>query len=349
MKKKKKVEMAQQLSSLNKIIQYLLNKKFHFVVFQKPSEKDWKILVQSNHPTETAFIFTSFNGKSSIQISGKLYTSFNFNEIFDLENDNICIANNPTSGFYMTQQEYEEYVADIIKQIKLGNFEKVVAARKKKVSRSNLDLVKIFENMCSDYKNALVYLANTDLGLWMGATPELLLEQKKGRINTVALAGTKQITEQRSWLPKEKKEQKIVTDYILRSLKGLKVKDLYCSDAYTIQAGHLEHLKTDIHFESSEIEKILAILHPTPAVCGIPTELSKNYIFQKEQNNRELYSGYLGLKDKESFYYVNLRCMRIFANFVDIYVGAGVTIDSGPTKEWLETEAKSLTTAKYLT
>ena len=41
--------------------------------------------------------------------------------------------------------------------------------------------------------------------------------------------------------------------------------------------------------------------------------------------------------------YVNLRCMQVFDNHVEIYVGGGITKDSQPEAEYLETLAKSQT------
>ncbi|NOQ91872.1 MAG: isochorismate synthase, partial [Flavobacteriaceae bacterium] len=62
-----------------------------------------------------------------------------------------------------------------------------------------------------------------------------------------------------------------------------------------------------------------------------------------ENYNREFYTGYLGeLNIKEqSHLFVNLRCMQIKNTKAFIYVGGGITLESNPEKEWVETVTKS--------
>jgi len=60
----------------------------------------------------------------------------------------------------------------------------------------------------------------------MGATPEQLLKVEENRIKTVALAGTQLVTglQNINWEEKEVKEQQIVTDFIVESLKNTRIK-----------------------------------------------------------------------------------------------------------------------------
>ncbi|MEJ0056113.1 MAG: chorismate-binding protein [Bacteroidota bacterium] len=75
---------------------------------------------------------------------------------------------------------------------------------------------------------------------------------------------------------------------------------------------------------------MLKLLHPTSAVCGMPMEASLEFLKQNEGYDREFYSGYLGPVniDHETSLYVNLRCMKLFANEASLYAGAGVMADS---------------------
>ncbi|MGV3639265.1 MAG: chorismate-binding protein, partial [Adhaeribacter sp.] len=58
--------------------------------------------------------------------------------------------------------------------------------------------------------------------------------------------------------------------------------------------------------------------------------------------DRAYYSGFLGpvQVDGESHIYVNLRCMQLFEQAALLYAGAGITAESEPEKEWLETDMK---------
>jgi isochorismate synthase len=171
---------------------------------------------------------------------------------------------------------------------------------------------------------------------------------------TQKLQGTKEIV----WEKKEIEEQQFVTDFILNNLKDL-VSEVSVSSPYTIQAGTLTHIKTDIEGvinESSSLKEVVSVLHPTPAVCGLPKETAKDFIIQNEGYEREYYTGFLGELNKEGFnkgeiksdLYVNLRCMQIKDNQAHLYVGCGITKDSIPEKEWNESVNKSVTMKKIL-
>lgn len=105
-------------------------------------------------------------------------------------------------------------------------------------------------------------------------------------------------------------------------------------------------------------------MHPTPAVCGLPKDISKAFILKNENYNREFYTGFLGelnIKERKSRnvnrhniendayasvknvsnLYVNLRCMQLVNNHAIVYIGGGITKDSIPEKEWEETVSKS--------
>ena len=112
--------------------------------------------------------------------------------------------------------------------------------------------------------------------------------------------------------------------------------------------------------------EIILALHPTPAVCGLPKELAKDFILRNEKHKRQYYTGFLGelnfkeeiirpstrknqenrayrtLKNRTSLY-VNLRCMEIRGNRVSIFVGGGITKESVPEMEWEETKDKTRT------
>jgi isochorismate synthase len=134
--------------------------------------------------------------------------------------------------------------------------------------------------------------------------------------------------------------------------------EISVSNPYTLKAGGIIHIKTDIKGalkKESGLKEVIAILHPTPAVCGLPKRITKDFILNNEGYNREYYSGFLGeinrdfvSKENNTDLFVNLRCMQISDNKVFIYVGGGITKDSIPEKEWNETVNKSMTIKKVL-
>jgi isochorismate synthase len=194
----------------------------------------------------------------------------------------------------------------------------------------------------------------------MGSTPERLLKANTNTFYTMSLAGPQKIQSDKEvvWEKKEMEEQQFVTDFILNNLKDL-TSEVSVSSPYTAKAGTLAHIKTDIEGvinDNSSLKEVVSVLHPTPAVCGLPKEVSKNFILEHEGYDREYYTGFLGELNKEGFnkeelksdLYVNLRCMKIKDNQAHLYVGCGITKDSIPEKEWEESVNKSMTMKKVL-
>lgn len=200
--------------------------------------------------------------------------------------------------------------------------------------------------MNKNYANTLNYvISNPELGTWIAATPELLLSTNGNHVKTMALAGTKKMEE--TWSKKEFEEQKFVSDTIVDNLKLGNCANIISDGPKTTQAGSIEHLLTNITAELSDKSdwvKVLNNLHPTPAVCGVPTQMAKEYIPELEQYNREFYTGFIGImNDVQKDFFVNLRCMQLNENGAKLYVGGGITAQSIMSAEWNETERKAET------
>lgn len=197
--------------------------------------------------------------------------------------------------------------------------------------------------------NAFCFLVNIPHhGVWMGATPERLLEVKDGIAQTNALAGTLALDAANAWSEKEIDEQQIVTDYIARHLAKAKIHKYTQKGPHTISSGSVKHLKTVFDFEVEndlQIAEVVKHLHPTPAVCGMPKAESLSEINALEGYSRAYYTGYLGAVglEGETRLFVNLRSMQLGLNVACLYIGAGITAGSDPHKEWDETEVKAQT------
>ena len=113
----------------------------------------------------------------------------------------------------------------------------------------------------------------------------------------------------------------------------------------TVRAANLVHLRSDFHFTLDSNERIgnlLATLHPTPAVCGLPKRQTYQFITRNEHTPRRYYSGFMGMLQPtgDTHLYVSLRCMEIGPSAYRLYAGGGLLKDSVEEQEWQETEAK---------
>ena len=356
-------------------IQQQLVKKLPFVAYSKPKETLVKAILQSNSEvyvvedySEKGFVFAPFDtSKDAVLIPIKNSLSIECKHVItnNSENSQSIIQNTDSSKIH-----HINLVEKGIEAIRKEQFQKVVLSRCEEVEFLGVNPIDVFQKLLQSYPTAFVYCwYHPEIGLWLGATPETLLEVEGSRFKTMALAGTQkyQGTVEVSWENKEKDEQQFVTDFIVNNLKNSTI-NLKVSDVETVKAGSLLHLKTNItgalNFESSKLKQMLEALHPTPAVCGLPKEKAKQFILKNENYNREFYTGFLGelnFQEKTtrntnrrnvennvytsvknvSNLFVNLRCMQILKQNALIYVGGGITKDSNPVAEWQETIAKA--------
>ena len=244
------------------------------------------------------------------------------------------------------KNHFENIVQKAITSIQNGDFEKVVLSRKIEIEKK-IDLIETFFRLINRYPTAFrSFFYHPQIGCWMGATPEQLIKVENNHFETVSLAGTHQKSSFENWSAKEIHEQQIVTHYILDNLHK-EVLSLKVSEPFTVEAGSLVHLKTIISGEVYSIENtknIIQNLHPTPAVCGFPKEKALQFISENENYERKFYAGYLGLWNEEETsanLFVNLRCLEVEGNKINIYVGCGITGESNPEKEFFENEHKS--------
>ena len=352
------------------------SKELPFVAYSLPNTFETKAVLQKDKAlykiedyNETGFVFAPFD----IRKDAILMPYSKSRMLLTLED--IVVDEEESIPFDIDNDEphHLHLVEKGIESIKKGGLQKVVLSRKETLDlESPLDPLKVFKTLLNSYNSAFVYCwYHPNVGLWLGATPETLLSIERNRFSTMALAGTQDYegTLEVNWNTKEIEEQKLVSDYVEKALQE-HIKDIEVSEVQTVKAGRLLHLRTDISGElmdhSKSIQKLILKLHPTPAVCGLPKIDAMQFILDNEHYNREFYSGFLGELNKETKVqprsgrrnientayafnkrstnlFVNLRCMQIRDSKAILYVGGGITKDSNPKNEWLETVNKTTT------
>lgn len=242
--------------------------------------------------------------------------------------------------------DFSIQIGKIKNDIHNDQIDKVVLSRVRWVDSSEFrdsqidgdQVLRVFQKACDKYEHSFVYLMFTnDYGVWIGATPEILIELKNGSMRTMSLAGTL-FNEDEVWTSKEKHEQSITARHITETLSALGLKE-NVSDLTEIKNGSVRHLVQyhKANITNMDVEKLISMLHPTPAVAGYPIEDSVEMIQQLERHERELYTGIIGTSDE---IYVNLRCAQIFSNGIKLYAGCGINSQSDAEREWQETELK---------
>jgi isochorismate synthase len=243
---------------------------------------------------------------------------------------------------------YREAVTRAVAHIRSGGLRKVVLARPIEVDLQGLAPEDLFAAACERLPGAFVALVHTPQhGLWIGASPERLLSLRDGRIEVDALAGTMEAASAPehtdAWGAKEREEQALVTEAVLRALSAAGAQGLMADGPRVKRAGNLAHLHTVVSGVLHADAHVAARwLHPTPAVGGEPRDAALSLIAELEPFERGLYAGYWGPVERDrADLYVNIRCMRLFHDRAVLYAGAGITAASDPDAECDEVERKA--------
>jgi isochorismate synthase len=190
----------------------------------------------------------------------------------------------------------------------------------------------------------------------IGASPELLISRQGNRIIANPLAGSeprssdpaidKERAEQLLVSHKDRREHALVIQAVTEALRPFCKELRVPSEPSLINTPTLWHLSTQIEgvledSATSSLELALA-MHPTPAVCGYPTDKALAAIQDIEGYDRGLFTGMVGWCDStgDGEWVVTIRCAEVEANRVRLYAGAGVVAGSSPEKELAETGAK---------
>lgn len=347
-----------------------LENKLPFVLYKKPESKNLIGFFQKNDAlfevkdfSEKGFVFASFSGNQKYIIP--VHQSEIVRALLGNEDENFVDKKLKLNSDF-EKIKYEDLVSKGIQSIKNKEFKKVVLSRKETVNLNDFDLIDVFKKLLHLYPSSFVYyFFHPKVGTWLGATPELLLKVEDSVFETVSLAGTQKHTDGNEiiWQNKEIEEQLYVTDYIVAILNKVASR-VRVSKPYNIKSGNIWHIKTNISGvlnSSFGLKKIIGLLHPTPAVCGLPMDKAKDFILENENYERTFYTGFLGelnIENKTELF-VNLRCMEIESDSsrelsgpaktqAHLFMGCGITKDSIPEKEWEESVIKSFTMKRVL-
>lgn len=344
------------------VIQNLILSNIPFVVFREPGGRS-QLLIQ-NAPLKNdkevtinkrgfyAFPFSTREKAQPLFFEPNILVDYSKRSDLNFDFNKLEATTLPPQKLY--EVEEEEYVDDLqayLDAFKKHDLKKAIYSRISIEELENdFDIQDFYNKLEVRYVKAFIYMMHIPGdGVWMGASPELLLSYEGKLAKTVALAGTLKITENLSspeWTRKEIDEHRLVERYIISLCNDMKF-EYEKSPVRTSNTGKVYHLKSDFTVEIPP-EKIVAFLeklHPTPAISGLPQGKSLDLIYNVEKHDRAYYCGFLGfVNDIQKFnLFINLRCMKITGEHYTLFAGGGITPDSIIDQEWEETNIKMAT------
>lgn len=311
------------------------------MIYSLPFEKGFRMCRQYDFGTSAEidndnsfFVIRPFSNQEK-----SLFIKAEVDQEIDVSQISISEWNKAPISESTSKEIYTELVSKAIDRASDMNG-KIVLSRIDEAPSASLNISESLLLLRSKFRNSFVYfLATEQHGIWLGATPETLIEKEGELMSTMALAGTKWGGD--LFTQKEFDEQMMVTKDIMERLSDEVIE---VGDVYEMSYGELRHLRTNIRWQSEDsVLKFAELLHPTPAVSGYPRNEALRFIQANESHNRMLYAGYLGTLNPEnkSQLFVNLRCMRLFSDQIRVHVGGGINAQSDPNSEWEETVRKS--------
>lgn len=215
-----------------------------------------------------------------------------------------------------------------------------------------LDVVTILDRLRRTYPGCMI----SSIDGMVGASPELLVSRVGDVVRSHPMAGTTprggdptadaRLAATLLASAKDRHEHQLTIDMVHDTLLP------FCSyldaeaEPSVVPVANVQHLATLVEGRLSapaaSVLELVAALHPTPAVCGVPRDLALATIAELEQLDRGRYAGPVGWVDAagNGRWAVGLRCAEIDGRTARLFAGNGIVADSDPATELAETRAK---------
>ncbi|MGB3614820.1 MAG: isochorismate synthase [Elainellaceae cyanobacterium] len=266
-----------------------------------------------------------------------------------------------------TRQQHQQFlhsVASLLEAIERRRLVKVVLASTIDLtSRSPFSAVTALRMLRHSYSGCHIFATRCGEQLFLGASPERLFRIRQQQLSTNAIAGSsprgntaaadRKLGEALRRSDKELHEHRIVADFIVGQLRQLGLQPSWSSRPEILRLANIQHLHTPLTAAvPADIHplQIVASLHPTPAMAGLPQQAACDAIAEHEPFERSLYAAPLGWinQQRESEFIVGIRSALIDDTRIRLYAGAGIVRGSVPNREWTEINMKLQAIASVL-
>ena len=253
---------------------------------------------------------------------------------------------------------HAEAVARAVQILRDRGMRKVVLARALDLDfDADVDAQAILNNLVTDKAGGYTFAAALPSGRSLiGATPELLLSRTGGQVVSHPHAGSAPrsadpVTDRENGegLARSRKdhiEHAVLAEAVVETLRPFCRRLDVPREPSLVSTPTIWHLSTKITGELVDRDitalRLAAALHPTPAICGSPTEPARQLVGELEPFDRGYYAGTVGWMDAtgDGEWAVSIRCAEVDTRSLRLYAGGGIVPASDPKAELDETSAK---------
>lgn len=262
------------------------------------------------------------------------------------------------------QQQFLASVEALLQAIERQQLTKVVLASALDiVPQSPVSVPAALRLLRQRYNGCHIFAVRSGGQTFLGASPERLFRVRRRRLSTSAIAGSaprgataaqdRRLGEALQRSEKEQHEHRIVADFIVGRLRQLGLQPAWIPRPEVLRLANIQHLHTPLTADVPDRVhplQIVAGLHPTPAMAGLPQQAACEAIAHHEPFARSLYAAPLGWIDAQgdSEFIVGIRSALIEDVRIRLYAGAGIVQGSEPQREWAEVTMKLQAIASIL-
>ena len=254
---------------------------------------------------------------------------------------------------------WEAMLKEAQDEMSTSSLQKVVLARTKEARfAAPVSPLGALETLEQTYPDCYRFLFEPRPGhVFLGATPELLVETQGNEARTMALAGSAprgrntsedaKLVQELQNDPKERLEHELVSKRIVERLESFGKVTQAPTDV--LKLSNIQHLHTAVEVDLEQetgVLPLLSALHPTPALGGEPLQTAQQLIGDLETLPRGWFAAPVGFLDEhlDGAFAVAIRSAVLQSTLQEtrawLFAGAGIVPMSVPEREWQETNLK---------
>jgi len=257
-----------------------------------------------------------------------------------------------------TDAEWQRSVSGALEEIASDQLQKLVLSRAIRVSSTDdFHVPRLTRQLSRAHPQANVFAVRRNGSTFLGASPETLARVESRELSTAAVAGTARrgdglseefaAAEILQASAKERHEHQLVVADVVERITPFCATVFAQDTPETMSAGPVQHLRTPIQghlLEDATFMDVVATLHPTPALGGLPRAEVAPALSRHESAPRGWYGGGIGWIDgREGEISVAIRTALVQGREATLHAGAGIVAGSEWSGELEETRLKMRT------
>lgn len=253
------------------------------------------------------------------------------------------------------KKKWKNQVTGLLEKIEDGELQKIVLSRKVElIFTTDISIPPVLKSLVENYPQCTLFIYHKGKSSFIGASPETMVRFQDREMHLEILAGSagrgsseiEDLKMEKELLnsSKDLNEHSLAVNYVKSALEK-SAETIEISSPSIQKLRNIQHLRTSINVnlnDNNSIINLIGKIHPSPAVCGIPSDAALNVIKKTETHQRGLYAGLIGwfnLQD-EGEMVLAIRSALAVGNKLIAYAGCGLVKGSNPDAEFKETELK---------